>query len=131
MLLAILRPQITPHILIFWRPDISSFVAYMLKPAAKDAKVARNVTMTLLPNVKGVLKGAEAFKLMSTELDDDSDAFDFLCPQQVRVWVEKSDTRSERCHKSVVFRLRRAYRFRRAMCHLRVPCSPLPRAQLC
>ncbi|WIA23842.1 hypothetical protein OEZ85_013501 [Tetradesmus obliquus] len=74
--------KITPHILIFWRPDVSSFVAYMLKPAAKGAKIAKNVSMTLLPDVRGQQEAREGFKIMSANMQDDSDAFEFLCPLQ-------------------------------------------------
>eukprot|EP00878_Enallax_costatus_P001016 GHUV01001150.1.p1 GENE.GHUV01001150.1~~GHUV01001150.1.p1 ORF type:complete len:631 (+),score=62.78 GHUV01001150.1:321-2213(+) len=74
--------KITPHILIFWRPDVSSFTAYMIKEAPKGAKVAKNVSMTLLPDLRGQTKAAEGLKIMSSRLVDDSDAFDFLCPLQ-------------------------------------------------
>lgn len=76
-------PQITPHILIFWRPDVSSFTAYMIRPAAPGAKLAANVSMTLLPDVRGQQKAAEGLKILSRTLNDDSEAFDFLCPIQV------------------------------------------------
>jgi hypothetical protein len=75
--------KFTPHILIFWRPDISSYKAYMLSPAAKGAKV-ENATATLLPSIEGREKGAAAFKIMTRTLNDDSDAMEFLCPLQVR-----------------------------------------------
>jgi hypothetical protein len=75
--------KFSPHILIFWRPDISSYKAYMLNPAKKGAKV-ENATATLLPSIEGREKGAEAFKIMTRTLNDDSDALEFLCPLQVR-----------------------------------------------
>ncbi|KAF8060339.1 GULLO1 [Scenedesmus sp. PABB004] len=82
--------KVTPHILIFWRPDIESFVAYMLKPAPPGAKVAANVTATLLPNIKGQQRGVEPFKIMSTTLNDDSEAFEFLCPLQTEASLSAS-----------------------------------------
>jgi hypothetical protein len=51
--LLLLLLQITPHILIFWRPDVSSFVAYMLKPAAKGTKVS--VLLVILLVTWGIL----------------------------------------------------------------------------
>eukprot|EP00878_Enallax_costatus_P039822 GHUV01045739.1.p1 GENE.GHUV01045739.1~~GHUV01045739.1.p1 ORF type:complete len:480 (+),score=92.29 GHUV01045739.1:93-1532(+) len=82
--------QITPHILIFWRPDISSFKAYMLKPADKGAKIEMNATATLLPSIAGREKGAKAFALMSSTLQDDSDALNFLCPLQTEASLSSS-----------------------------------------
>lgn len=82
--------KITPHILIFWRPDISSFKAYMLKPADKGAKIEANATATLLPSIAGREKGAKAFALMSSSLKDDSDALKFLCPLQTEASLSSS-----------------------------------------
>lgn len=42
--------QITPHILIFWRPDISEFVAYMTKPAPAGAKVRKDIQLYIINN---------------------------------------------------------------------------------
>lgn len=66
----------------------SSFV--LLSPPNKQvskakvgAKVNAGVTATLLPNIKDRDKGAEVFRLMSKNLNDDKAAFEFLCPMQV------------------------------------------------
>jgi hypothetical protein len=61
------------------RPDIGSFKAYMLNKAAPGAKVATNVTASLLPSIEGRERGAKAFEIMSSALYDDSEAFNFLC----------------------------------------------------
>lgn len=82
--------KITPHILIFWRPDISSFKAYMLKAATLGAKVEQNATASLLPSIAGREKGAQAFKLMSSTLTDDSEALGFLCPLQTEASLSSS-----------------------------------------
>eukprot|EP00878_Enallax_costatus_P000622 GHUV01000724.1.p1 GENE.GHUV01000724.1~~GHUV01000724.1.p1 ORF type:complete len:626 (+),score=75.62 GHUV01000724.1:267-2144(+) len=72
--------KITPHMLIFWRPDVSSFVAYMIKEAPPGAKMAKNVKMTLLPELKGYQRVAGVLRLVSNRMVDDPDGFDFLCP---------------------------------------------------
>jgi len=82
--------QISPHILIFWRPDINSFKAYILKKAAPGAKVTPGTVATLLPNIKDREKGAGAFKMLSSSLDDDSDAYNFLCPMQTEASLSSS-----------------------------------------
>lgn len=47
------------------------------------AKVVPTAEATLLPNIKGKDNGAEVFRIMSTTLHDDKQAFEFLCPGQV------------------------------------------------
>lgn len=55
----------------------------MIKEAPPGAKVAKNVSMTLLPDVRGQQKAAKGLELLSKHLNDDSDALDVLCPLQV------------------------------------------------
>eukprot|EP00775_Hariotina_reticulata_P007191 gene7191-7405_t len=74
--------KISPHMLIFWRPDIHSFKAFILKKAAPGAKVIPGTVASLLPSIKDREKGAGAFKLLSSSLNDDSEAYNFLCPLQ-------------------------------------------------
>jgi hypothetical protein len=52
--------------------------------SAADAKVNPKAVATLLPNIKDREKGAEVFAIMSKNLHDDKQAFEFLCPVQVR-----------------------------------------------
>lgn len=49
------------------------------------AKVEPKAVATLLPNIKEREAGAEVFRIMSNTLHDDKGAFEFLCPQQVRL----------------------------------------------
>lgn len=58
-------------------------VCVRVAAAAAGAKVQSNAIATLLPNLEGKDKGAEVFRIMSVELHDDKQAFEFLCPLQV------------------------------------------------
>lgn len=82
--------QITPHVLIFWRPDISSFKAFLLKKAAPGERVTPNTVASLLPSIAGRERGAAAFRIMSSQLQDDSDAFGALCPLQTEASLSSS-----------------------------------------
>eukprot|EP00775_Hariotina_reticulata_P005676 gene5676-5914_t len=82
--------KISPHILVFWRPDISSFKAFLVNPAKSDAKVTPDAQMVLLPNLKDQQEGARTFKLLSETTDDDSEAFGFLCPIQTEASLSSS-----------------------------------------
>jgi hypothetical protein len=50
-----------------------------------SVQIAQNVSMTLLPDVRNQQAVREGFKIMSANVQDDSDALEFLCPLQVRV----------------------------------------------
>lgn len=78
---------ISPHILVFWRPEVNQFRAFMVKEAAPGAKIEPKAVATLLPNIKDREAGAEVFRVMSKTLHDDRGAFEFLCPQQVNASV--------------------------------------------
>jgi hypothetical protein len=43
--------QISPHILIHWRPDAGNFKAFLVKQAPKGARVTPGVDMTALPSI--------------------------------------------------------------------------------
>jgi hypothetical protein len=43
--------QISPHILIHWRPDAGKFKAFLVRQAPKGAKVTAGVSMTVLPPI--------------------------------------------------------------------------------
>lgn len=43
--------QQTPHILIFWRPDLRRYSAFLTTIAPPDAKPDPTVSMTLLPDL--------------------------------------------------------------------------------
>lgn len=55
----------------------------LLSWSAADAKINPKAVATLLPNIKDREKGAEVFSIMSKNLHDDKQAFEFLCPVQV------------------------------------------------
>lgn len=82
--------KITPHILVFWRPDIAQFKAFLVMKAKPGSKVERNAQATLLPNIKDLQKGAQAFKIMTRNLNDDKAAFEFLCPLQTEASIGAS-----------------------------------------
>jgi hypothetical protein len=49
------RPQVSPHMMIMWRPDAGSYNAYLLKEAPTNATVDTNpaIEMSLSPSTKG------------------------------------------------------------------------------
>lgn len=78
--------QVSPHIMVLWRPDAGSYNAYMLRPAAANATVDLNpaIEMSLNPNTKGEANQDKPFKLFNTVPTDDSSFFGFFCPAMVR-----------------------------------------------
>jgi hypothetical protein len=51
LLLCVSAVQISPHILIHWRPDAGNFKAFLVKQAPKGARVTPGVNMTVLPSI--------------------------------------------------------------------------------
>lgn len=73
---------------------MDAFTAFLIKPAAPGAKLAKNVTMTLLPNLTGQQKVAAVLKLVSNKVTvDDSDGFDLLCPPVVSAFLQYQNSR--------------------------------------
>lgn len=82
-----LLKEVSPHMLLFWRPDVSKYRAYLVSKAKPGAKVEPGAVATLLPSTKGARKGATSFRLMSVNLHDDKSAFEFLCPLQTEASI--------------------------------------------
>jgi hypothetical protein len=51
LLLSFAALQISPHILIHWRPDAGNFKAFLIKQAPKGARATPGVNMTVLPSI--------------------------------------------------------------------------------
>lgn len=73
--------KVSPHILVFWRPDMKLYSAYMLK-AVPTSVPAGDAYMSLLPSYKGRTNMASLFKLIQEDIFDQQ--FIFL-GSQVRV----------------------------------------------
>lgn len=61
--------KVSPHILVFWRPDMRLYSAYMLKPVSADVP-ASDAYMTLLPSYKGRTNMAHLFKIIQEDIFD-------------------------------------------------------------
>jgi hypothetical protein len=61
---------VSPHILVFWRPDMRLYSAYMLKPVSTDVP-ASDAYMTLLPNYKGKTNMATLFRVIQEDIFDE------------------------------------------------------------
>jgi len=61
--------QVSPHILVFWRPDMKLYSAYMLKPVSTSVP-ASDAYMTLLPNYKGKTNMATLFRTIQEDIFD-------------------------------------------------------------
>jgi hypothetical protein len=61
--------QVSPHMLVFWRPDMKLYSAYMLKPVS-TAVPASDAYMTLLPNYKGKTNMATLFRTIQEDIFD-------------------------------------------------------------
>jgi hypothetical protein len=48
--------QISPHILIHWRPDAHNFKAFLVREAAAGALAKIGVNMTVLPNIENQVR---------------------------------------------------------------------------
>jgi hypothetical protein len=84
-LAALLVLQIAPHILIFWRPDVGKYSAYITRKAAPGLKPNPDAVMTLLPNVldQGPQPNVKSiFAQLQYKLPDDPDTMGVLCPVQ-------------------------------------------------
>jgi hypothetical protein len=55
--------------LVFWRPDMKLYSAYMLKPVS-TAVPASDAYMTLLPNYKGKTNMATLFRTIQEDIFD-------------------------------------------------------------
>jgi hypothetical protein len=63
--------KVSPHMLVFWRPDMKIYSAYMLKPVSTDVP-AGDAHMTLLPNYKGKTNMAHLFRIIQEDIFDDT-----------------------------------------------------------
>ena len=79
------RPQVSPHIMILWRPDAGSYNSYLLREAPANATVDTNpaIQMSLSPSTKGEALQDKPFKLFNNVSGDDSVFFGFFCPAMV------------------------------------------------
>lgn len=59
--------KVSPHILVFWRPDMKLYSAYILKGVTADTP-ASDAYMTLLPSYQDKLSLAATFKGVQTDL---------------------------------------------------------------
>lgn len=71
--------QITPHILIFWRPDMGRYSAFMTSIAPPDAKPDHNVTMELLPDMTHQPNMAGGFKAWQEDIYDADPMRSLMC----------------------------------------------------
>jgi hypothetical protein len=63
--------KVSPHMLVFWRPDMKLYSAYMLKPVSTDVP-AGDAHMSLLPNYKGRTNMAHLFRVIQEDIFDDT-----------------------------------------------------------
>jgi len=71
--------EIGKHILIFWRPDIKQYIAYITREAPKDIKPNPKAYMSLLPNLKGRPNVSLLMRDLQTLLPDDIEAIELVC----------------------------------------------------
>lgn len=86
--------KVAPHILVFWRPDMRTYSAYMLKPVSTDVP-ASDAYMTLLPNYKGKTNMANLFKIIQEDIFDQTLGYvgvqeSVLCPTVASYSVGKT-----------------------------------------
>eukprot|EP00879_Flechtneria_rotunda_P027898 GHRR01029945.1.p1 GENE.GHRR01029945.1~~GHRR01029945.1.p1 ORF type:complete len:293 (-),score=52.72 GHRR01029945.1:120-998(-) len=62
--------QVSPHILVFWRPDLRLYSAYMLKAVSADTP-ASDAYMTLLPSYKDKSSFAWLFENIQEDVFDE------------------------------------------------------------
>jgi hypothetical protein len=82
-------PQRTPHILIFWRPDMKRYSAFLtdLAPDSLKAQSRDDVQMTLLPDLSQNARMAAGFKMWQTDIRDTNPLRQMMCyfPQPVSI----------------------------------------------
>eukprot|EP00878_Enallax_costatus_P024256 GHUV01025873.1.p1 GENE.GHUV01025873.1~~GHUV01025873.1.p1 ORF type:complete len:253 (+),score=16.97 GHUV01025873.1:104-760(+) len=66
--------KVSPHILVFWRPDVKLYSAYMLNPVSADVP-ASDAYMTLLPSYQDKLAYDYVFK--TTQRDPFNNQYPF------------------------------------------------------
>ncbi|WIA41247.1 hypothetical protein OEZ86_004858 [Tetradesmus obliquus] len=76
--------KVSPHMLVFWRPDMKLYSAYMLKPVSTSVP-AGDAHMTLLPNYKGRTNMAHLFRVIQEDIFDETMRYSgiaesVLCP---------------------------------------------------
>jgi hypothetical protein len=74
--------QVSPHVLIKWRPDIQQYNAYMIRQAPKGAKADPTARMLLLPDMRmyGDLDQREFISTAQHRLQDDPLEVAIACP---------------------------------------------------
>jgi len=60
-----MHAQRTPHVLVFWRPDMQRFSAFLTGVAPASAAVNAAAQMTLLPDLSKLLDIAPGFAAVS------------------------------------------------------------------
>jgi hypothetical protein len=57
LLLLLLAPQITPHLVVMWRPDIGKYTGHMQEPADPNAFVIKDASCNVIPQMNDVIAG--------------------------------------------------------------------------
>jgi len=69
----------SPHILIFWRPDMERFSAFLTSIAPPEAPADTNAHMALLPDLSKNMDMADGFKAWQSDIHDTDPTRALMC----------------------------------------------------
>jgi hypothetical protein len=93
--------KVSPHILVFWRPDQGLYSAFLVRPVDTSVPTDGDPYMTLLPNFAGRVSQAKAFKFFQEDIFNDlyplpEMQYQVSCPtvaynSVVKTWASSAD----------------------------------------
>lgn len=93
--------KVSPHILVFWRPDQGLYSAFLVRPVDTSVPTDGDPYMTLLPNFAGRVSQAKAFQFFQEDIFNElypmpEMQYQYSCPtvaynSVVKTWASSAD----------------------------------------